>query len=59
VVARYLGWTLAAPVPPVIEALGLVGTDETVRRLTPLIRTWPADGAYVRAVDALDVLPAR
>lgn len=42
----------------VLDALSLVGDDETVRRLTPLIRTWPGDGAHARAVSALDVLSA-
>lgn len=42
----------------VLEALALVGDDETVRRLTPLIRTWPGDGAHARAVAGLDVLSA-
>ena len=42
----------------VLEALGLVGDDETVRRLAPLIRTWPGDGGHARAVAALDVLSA-
>jgi hypothetical protein len=42
----------------VLDALGLVGNDETVRRLTALIRTWPGEGAHARAVAALDVLSA-
>lgn len=42
----------------VLEALGLIGDDETVRRLTPLIRAWPGEGAHARAVTALDVLSA-
>lgn len=41
-----------------LEALGLLGDDETVRRITPLIRAWPGDGAHARAVAALDVLSA-
>jgi len=39
-----------------LEALGLLGDDETVRRLTPLIRAWPGEGSHKRAVAALDVL---
>ncbi|HEV2819011.1 MAG TPA: DUF4132 domain-containing protein [Solirubrobacteraceae bacterium] len=41
-----------------LEALGLLGDEETVRRVTPLIRAWPGDGAHARAVAALDVLSA-
>ncbi|MFF9400654.1 DUF4132 domain-containing protein [Streptomyces sp. NPDC014646] len=40
----------------VLHALGLLGDDETVRRLTPVIRTWPGEGAHHRAVEGLDVL---
>ncbi|NJP97645.1 DUF4132 domain-containing protein [Nonomuraea sp. FMUSA5-5] len=40
----------------VMDALGLLGDDETVRRLTPLIKTWPRDGGHARAVAALDLL---
>ncbi|MFH8474099.1 WGR and DUF4132 domain-containing protein [Streptomyces sp. NPDC018000] len=39
-----------------LHALGLLGDDETVRRLTPVIRAWPGDGAHHRAVEGLDVL---
>ena len=42
------GWPLAT--------LGLFGNDETARRLTPYIRTWPGEAAHARAVAALDVL---
>ncbi|MFF9350560.1 DUF4132 domain-containing protein [Streptomyces sp. NPDC014734] len=42
----------------VLHALGLLGDDETVRRLTPVIRTWPGEGAHHRAVEGLDVLAA-
>lgn len=42
------GWAL--------DALGWLGDDETVRRLTPLIRAWPGEGGHARAVHALDVL---
>ncbi|QFG23456.1 DUF4132 domain-containing protein [Actinomadura sp. WMMB 499] len=44
------GWALTA--------LGLLGDDETVRRLTPVIRTWPGDGGHHMAVKGLDVLLA-
>ncbi|MFB6817074.1 DUF4132 domain-containing protein [Streptomyces sp. NPDC056347] len=39
-----------------LHALGLLGDDETVRRLTPIVRAWPGDGAHHRAVEGLDVL---
>ncbi len=42
------GWALTA--------LGAVGDDETVRRLSPIIRAWPGDGGHARAVTGLDVL---
>lgn len=40
----------------VFACLGLLGDDETVRRLAPLIRAWPGQSAHARAVAALDVL---
>jgi hypothetical protein len=42
------GWALTQ--------LGWLGDDETVRRLAPLIRTWPGEGRSARAVKGLDVL---
>ncbi|MFJ4965398.1 DUF4132 domain-containing protein [Streptomyces sp. NPDC088729] len=39
-----------------LTALGRVGDDGTVRRLTPVIRAWPGESAHRRAVDGLDVL---
>ncbi|WP_084000299.1 DUF4132 domain-containing protein [Actinomadura kijaniata] len=44
------GWALTQ--------LGLTGDDETVRRLTPLIRSWPGEGGHKKAVAGLDVLAA-
>ncbi|TDC15843.1 DUF4132 domain-containing protein [Actinomadura bangladeshensis] len=44
------GWALAQ--------LGATGDDETVRRLTPLIRAWPGEGGHTKAVTGLDVLAA-
>ncbi|GAA3126200.1 MolR family transcriptional regulator [Streptosporangium carneum] len=41
-----------------MDALALLGDDETVRRLTPLIRTWPGEGGHSRAVTGLDILAA-
>lgn len=42
----------------VLNALGLVGDDDTVRRLAPVIRAWPGEGGHTRAVAGLDVLAA-
>jgi hypothetical protein len=42
----------------VLDALGLIGNDETVRRLTPLIHAWPGEGGHARAVTGLAVLAA-
>ncbi|MFD4676283.1 WGR and DUF4132 domain-containing protein [Lentzea sp. NPDC058450] len=42
------GWALTA--------LGWFGDDETVRRLSPLIRNWPGESQHTRAVTGLDVL---
>ncbi|BEL12657.1 hypothetical protein Q0Z83_108480 [Actinoplanes sichuanensis] len=42
------GWAL--------DALGLVGDDEVVRRLTPLIMGWPGQSGHARAVTGLGVL---
>ncbi|MFC9648751.1 DUF4132 domain-containing protein [Streptomyces sp. NPDC056937] len=39
-----------------LMVLGRLGDDETVRRLTPVIRAWPGESAHRRAVDGLDVL---
>jgi hypothetical protein len=39
-----------------LDALGLLGDDETVRRLAPVIRAWPGEGGHARAVTGLDVL---
>ncbi|MFJ9682362.1 DUF4132 domain-containing protein [Streptomyces sp. NPDC101194] len=39
-----------------LHALGVLGDDGTVRRLTPVIRSWPGEGAHHRAVEGLDVL---
>ncbi|KQU67146.1 MULTISPECIES: DUF4132 domain-containing protein [unclassified Rhizobacter] len=39
-------------------ALGLLGNDETARRLAPRIREWPGESAHQRAVTGLDLLAA-
>ncbi|GAA2149303.1 DUF4132 domain-containing protein [Actinomadura napierensis] len=44
------GWALTQ--------LGWLGDDDTVRRLTPVIRAWPGDGGHAKAVTGLDVLAA-
>ena len=36
--------------------LGLLGDDETARRLAPRIREWPGESAHARAVTGLDLL---
>ncbi len=41
-----------------LHALGRLGNDETVRRLTPVLRAWPGENAHHRAVDGLEVLAA-
>ncbi|MEU8660472.1 DUF4132 domain-containing protein, partial [Actinoplanes philippinensis] len=40
----------------VLDALGLTGDDETVRRLSPMILAWPGDGGHAKAVAGLTVL---
>ncbi|MEV5830343.1 DUF4132 domain-containing protein [Spirillospora sp. NPDC052242] len=53
---------LAEGAPPrddwTLRALGLVGDDDTVRRLVPFVRTWPGEGLHDRAVKGLEVLVA-
>jgi len=44
------GWALTT--------LGLLGNDDTARKLTPFIRAWPGEAAHARAVTGLDVLAA-
>lgn len=39
-------------------ALGLLGNDETARRLAPRIREWPGQSQHQRAVTGLDLLAA-
>ena len=40
----------------VVPQLGLFGDDETVRRLTPVIRAWPGHNGHAKAVQGLGVL---
>jgi hypothetical protein len=37
-------------------ALGHLGGDEAARKLAPLVRSWPSEGAFGRAVTGLEVL---
>lgn len=41
-----------------LDALGLIGDDETVRRLSPLVLAWPGEGGHTKAVTGLNVLAA-
>jgi hypothetical protein len=40
----------------VLDAVALTGNDETARRITPLIMSWPTDGWTAKAITALSVL---
>ena len=62
-----LSWAIfeawrAANEPPrsgwVMAQLGRLGDDETVRRLAPVIRAWPARNGHAKAVRGLEVLAA-
>ena len=39
-----------------LAALGLLGDDDSARKLTPLVRAWPGEAAHARAVLGLGVL---
>ncbi|MFJ5881623.1 DUF4132 domain-containing protein [Kitasatospora cineracea] len=63
--AAAFGWAVfeewwQAGMPPkdgwALHALGWFGDDDTARRLAPLLREWPGQGAHQRAVEGLDVL---
>jgi hypothetical protein len=41
-----------------LSGLGIVGDDETVSRLVPIIKAWPGESGHHRAVAGLDVLAA-
>ncbi|KUO04542.1 hypothetical protein AQJ67_12130 [Streptomyces caeruleatus] len=52
-------WRLAGMPPKeswALHALGWLGDDDIVRRLTPVLRAWPGEGAHHRAVEGLNVL---
>jgi hypothetical protein len=53
---RWQGAGLPAKDGWVLDALGLVGDDETVRRLTPIIQAWPGEGGHAGAVTGVQVL---
>ncbi|MEU8660473.1 DUF4132 domain-containing protein [Actinoplanes philippinensis] len=40
----------------VLDAVAVTGTDETARRITPLILSWPSEGWHAKAVSGLSVL---
>jgi hypothetical protein len=42
----------------VLSQLAWLGDDETVRRLTPVIRVWPGQSGHAKAVRGLEVLTA-
>jgi predicted DNA-binding WGR domain protein len=42
----------------VLDTLGLIGDDETVRLLSPLVLAWPGEGGHSKAVTGLSVLAA-
>ncbi|TBR68706.1 MULTISPECIES: WGR and DUF4132 domain-containing protein [unclassified Escherichia] len=55
----YMAWTEAgAPAKEnwAFTSLGILGNDDTARKLTPLIRAWPGESQHKRAVYGLDVL---
>ncbi|MDQ9323751.1 WGR and DUF4132 domain-containing protein [Escherichia marmotae] len=57
--ALYTAWTEAgAPAKEnwAFTSLGILGNDDTARKLTPLIRAWPGESQHKRAVYGLDVL---
>ena len=57
--ALFEEWRLAGMPPKeswALHALGWLGDDSTVRRLTPVLRAWPGEGAHHRAVEGLEVL---
>ncbi len=55
----YTAWTEAgAPAKEnwAFTSLGILGNDDTARKLTPLIRAWPGESQHKRAVSGLDIL---
>ena len=59
--ALFQAWLDAGAAPKeawAFRALGLLGDDDSARRLTLLLREWPSEGQHQRAVNGLDVLAA-
>jgi Domain of unknown function (DUF4132) len=57
----FTAWQTAGAPPKeqwAFNAIGHLGDDASARRLAPLIRDWPSEGAAGRAVMGLDVLRA-
>lgn len=57
----YTAWTEAgAPAKEnwAFTSLGILGNDDTARKLTPLIRAWPGESQHKRATVGLDILAA-
>ncbi|MEV7626302.1 DUF4132 domain-containing protein [Actinoplanes sp. NPDC089786] len=55
---RWDGHGAAARENWALDALGLLGDDETVRRLTPMILWWPGRNNHAKAVTGVSVLAA-
>jgi predicted DNA-binding WGR domain protein len=55
---RWQGADLPARDSWVLDAQAILGDDETVRRLAPIVRLWPGEGGHTRAVAGLEVLAA-
>ncbi|WP_167075013.1 WGR and DUF4132 domain-containing protein [Massilia aquatica] len=57
----FLAWVGAGGPPKEgwgMGALGLIGNDDSARKLTPYLRGWPGESQHQRAVAGLDVLAA-
>ncbi|MGW4897458.1 DUF4132 domain-containing protein [Kitasatospora sp. NPDC004240] len=57
--ALFEDWRQAGMPPTeswILHALGPLGNDATVHRLTPILRDWPGQNAHHRAVEGLTVL---
>ncbi|MFC4944650.1 WGR domain-containing protein [Pseudonocardia sp. GCM10023141] len=59
--ALFLQWSaagMAADDAWVLTALEVIGNDDTVRRLAPLVNTWTGKGGHTRAAAGIEVLAA-
>ncbi|EGI6737760.1 DUF4132 domain-containing protein [Escherichia coli] len=57
----FLSWEIASGSAKdnwAFTALGILGNDDTARKLTPLIRAWPGESQHKRATVGLDILAA-